>query len=511
MKLKLTAIYYPFLFGLFPVLFLYTNNINEVPFIDILPPAVVIIVGIALVFFILKLLTKDYGKSGLITSLLVILFFAYGHVSSYATAAFGLVKGTLILGILWITIFAIGIVFTVRSKSDLKLLHSVLNVIGVSLLCISLINIGIRALQDIGPENDTLRDVETESFATFGSTAQATGANYPDIYYIIIDSYAGKSTLEDIFKYDNSKFLSSLETMGFYVAEDANSNYSQTNISLSSSLNMDYIDNLVPEKIMENNDYTVLIDLIADNQLLQFLKDKGYYCTFISDGFFGKGVKGYDKVCLPGNGAFGLGMTNFAVALIQTTALEPFRMIIGADARNDMLYVFNTLKETPNVPSPKFTFIHSIGMHTPFVFDSTGDSVIGTALYAADEMNYYQKGYIEQLVYLNQLIEDTIEIILEISESPPVIILQSDHGSSATIKVGDTIEDLTQDQFNERMGILNAYFFPDKDYSSVYESVSPVNSFRLVLNRFFGTDLQILEDKSYYSLLERPFEFTSFD
>ncbi len=59
----------------------------------------------------------------------------------------------------------------------------------------------------------------------------------------------------------------------------------------------------------------------------------------------------------------------------------------------------------------------------------------------------------------------------------------------------------------ERMSILNAYYFPDQDYSKFYPDISPVNTFRVILDQYFGTDLGLLEDRSYFSLMETPYDF----
>jgi hypothetical protein len=54
------------------------------------------------------------------------------------------------------------------------------------------------------------------------------------------------------------------------------------------------------------------------------------------------------------------------------------------------------------------------------------------------------------------------------------------------------------------MGILNAYFLPDGKYDRFYESISPVNSIRLILNRYCGARFELLPDRAYFSL--NPYE-----
>lgn len=57
-----------------------------------------------------------------------------------------------------------------------------------------------------------------------------------------------------------------------------------------------------------------------------------------------------------------------------------------------------------------------------------------------------------------------------------------------------------------RMGILNAYHLPGCS-DRIYEGITPVNSFRVVFNCYFDTDLDMLPDKSYFSSYDSPFDF----
>jgi len=57
---------------------------------------------------------------------------------------------------------------------------------------------------------------------------------------------------------------------------------------------------------------------------------------------------------------------------------------------------------------------------------------------------------------------------------------------------------ITPDIAKTKFSILNSFYFSDKDYSQLYNSISPVNSFRVIFNKYFNTNLPILEDKRYY-------------
>jgi hypothetical protein len=59
----------------------------------------------------------------------------------------------------------------------------------------------------------------------------------------------------------------------------------------------------------------------------------------------------------------------------------------------------------------------------------------------------------------------------------------------------------------ERLSILAALRFPDGEAPPMQRAMTPVNLYRAVLNRALGAALPTIEDRSYHSTWERPFEF----
>jgi len=51
----------------------------------------------------------------------------------------------------------------------------------------------------------------------------------------------------------------------------------------------------------------------------------------------------------------------------------------------------------------------------------------------------------------------------------------------------------------ERMAILNAYYLPEPLTEGPYASETPVNTFRMILDGYFGGRFGRLEDVSYFS------------
>jgi hypothetical protein len=69
------------------------------------------------------------------------------------------------------------------------------------------------------------------------------------------------------------------------------------------------------------------------------------------------------------------------------------------------------------------------------------------------------------------------------------------------------MDDLEKTDIHERMGILNCYYFPDRNYQGITDHITPVNSFRVVLNHFFEANLPLLEERNYFSAAVALFDF----
>jgi hypothetical protein len=56
------------------------------------------------------------------------------------------------------------------------------------------------------------------------------------------------------------------------------------------------------------------------------------------------------------------------------------------------------------------------------------------------------------------------------------------------------------------MKILNAYYFPGGN-DDLYPTITPVNTFRLIFNKYFDQDYPLLEDKALYSAYDIPYNY----
>ena len=197
-----------------------------------------------------------------------------------------------------------------------------------------------------------------------------------------------------------------------------------------------------------------------------------------------------------------------------------FNILIGIFKRHDIRYsflrkrilnAFNNLEKISKEKGPYFVFSHILTPHQPFLFGKDGEFIMPKTNYYTEwfpitegrNREQYIAEYRDQLTYINKRMQQVISRILSDSPVPPIIVLQSDHGPCANLDP----ESAKNSDHTERMGILNAYYFPDQDYSELYKTITPVNSFRIILDHFFGEDLELLEDRSYFTSWSKTYDF----
>ena len=113
------------------------------------------------------------------------------------------------------------------------------------------------------------------------------------------------------------------------------------------------------------------------------------------------------------------------------------------------------------------------------------------------------KGYLEQLRFANDRFIDALDRILAKSSVPPIVIVQGDHGVFGASFDVDEGRRATA----ARLAILNAYLVPNEMRDYLYPSISPVNSFRVILPALLGQPPELLEDRFFYYEDERPGPF----
>jgi hypothetical protein len=292
-------------------------------------------------------------------------------------------------------------------------------------------------------------------------------------------------------------------------------------LSLSSSLNMDYLQTLSVDGGVSLENRGDLIELVENNRVRSFLAQKGYRLISFHNEYKAT-IPSADVYYDNSQNRIAYPVTPFESIVIDHSmarvlshfpALNKVLIEMPYDThRRHILFTFDKLREVPALDGDYFVYAHIIAPHPPFVFNEVGKVIPQETPFTLNDANYYMRdhsqknyisGYRRQIQYVNRLILETVDVILSRSTTPPIIILQGDHGPGAYLHWGSLEHTLPA----ERFGILNAYYFPDGDYSLLYPSISPVNSFRMLFNQFFEADYETLLDRHYYSSWSFPFDF----
>ena len=142
---------------------------------------------------------------------------------------------------------------------------------------------------------------------------------------------------------------------------------------------------------------------------------------------------------------------------------------------------------------PKFIVSHILKPHDPYTFDRHGniaqvvgpDGEIQFREWSDDHDPDSGGAFYGQIAWLNSQLLDVIDSILADSETPPIIVIMSDHGylpGDAPVNTHD---------------ILAAYHLPGNGRDAIYRGITSVNVFRVILDYYFNLNLGRLDDRSF--------------
>ena len=486
---KSAVILHPFIFAVYPILFFYTHNISEEYF-----GSTFLSLGISLIvsiFFwlIFNLILKNKRKSAIVVTLLIFFFFSYGRVVQLFEGKEDLLSPVVnyILISLVFLIWIFLIILIKRSKKDFKIATKILNIIAVVLLFLNVMNI---VLYELSRKKIQLSKInESKTAITNDSVIKES---HPDIYYILLDEFASSSTIKDIFDYDNSDFEKFLLDKGFFIAHESKINTVKpwTPLIMACILNMEQI---------KSNEINQCYKLMKNSKVVDILKSKAYTIYNFPMRYYEEKTSPMTKADSTFGTSYGkykgpaYKLSNFNNELLKTTVFRKFikdyyRKSLADDKKYDNIYAnyisftFNKLKKIPEYQSPKFIYAHIECPHNPYVFDRDGKR-IGIKW---DGMKYY----LDQYIFTTKIVEETINEILKKSAEPPVIIIQSDHGTFQT-KKGSKLWVGTKPEHTQN--IFNAIYLPGISYEFLNVSLVPENTFRIVFNSYFNTNYELID------------------
>jgi len=508
-KYKKFNIIHPFLLSLFPVLFIYSQNINETPVQEIILPALLILFGAVLLWLLTRFIIKNNEKSAFIISLLLVLSFSYGHIylliDDFTLGNSDIGRHRYLL-IPFAISFIVGTYYFVKTKVNLNNMSTIFNVFAVTVLAIVLINIVTYNIENIDSFGSELITAKT-SLALFDTTIetipphQGEIKNYPDVYYIILDAYTSSSSLKKFLNYDNQEFVSYLTNKGFKVNHNSYSNYPGSLPSIASTLNMRYLNFLTEGEIGQRELHILSEKMIVENTVMQNFKSAGYEIIIIHKPF----------AVITSSPLFDLELCkrnkyidSQLLSLIIRTSILSFSLEKWQEheMRETTLCNFSELpKQQQKFDEPIFVFSHILIPHPPYLFSPEGQPVSSVRPQGLEDWDY-KEGYINSLKFANKKIMQVVDELLTDPENPPVIIIQADHGTQFDFDPSKT----SNENIEQLMSNFSAYYLPGIDKNFPDDVITPVNTFRIIFNSYFNTDYDLLENKIYWEDIHGTFD-----
>ena len=472
---------YPVSLAAYAVLFLYSSNLDQTSIDQVLPVLVGVVAVMAVLQVGLSVILRDAQKAALILGVAAAIFFGYHHLAL-------IVRGTPFnpwgFRAVWVGMVALALVLLVFARGRLGLVTRGLNVLLGVLLLVSAITIIPHELSAGAAE--VTHPAPAPSAIPIASLPPDT--TLPDIYFFVFDRYGSERSILLRYGITDNDLYDWLEDNGFYVARNSHANYHSTSESINSTLNMAFLSDLEPGSL-------------RDHAVGRFLKGLGYTYTHIGSNF------GPDQTADRADRNMGVErVSDFAAAFYDASLLPRLAALVGqgpADPARERQHVWTTFDlqtfaDVQSTPGPKFVFGHVLLPHPPYIYDRTG-----RYLTAAESARMSKSdAYNEQMLYLDDRLKKILEPLLALPEAKrPIIILEADEGPypAAYEKGGrawDWVKASTED-LKIKYGILNAQFWPGVKDTGLYQSISSVNTFRLLFSKYFGADLPLLPDKAF--------------
>ncbi len=527
--MKQKAFLPPFLFTIYGVLTLIANNITEID-LYALQTLVFSTVACGLILLSFRLIFRNTAQASLISSGAILLVFLYGLLKSSVQASVEAdpAQWLLLLSLLAWGLFFIWVFVVLKRLKSYELISKYFLTVSLILNVFPVVSFTSYFIQTASLDQKVEAFLQ-DSYAQEGFSALTAGAGAsaarPDIYYIILDAYSRADILAEIYSYDNAPFEHQLAERGFYVATQSNSNYATTLASLSSSLNMIHVNSVaqyVAKGPWVNREWIIseaLDRILRQNFIMAFLAQDGYQLVSYDSGFERVSLPQVDYyMTAPAIEESNYQTKNLFELFFFNTFVEKIYLRFGKTEKSQLtsiydahrvrlLFTFDTIPEFASKPGNYFVFAHLVAPHPPFVFGPHGEAIDSSVAFTLAATNFANRDaqlYIDEVHYINSLVLQMIDQILAASDTPPVIILQADHGSRVYT------DESRSPELKEKLffPILNAYYLPGVALESVmYPAMSPVNTFRVVLNEYFGMSLPLLPDQSYYWDEESDYRF----
>ena len=513
-------IIYPFLVAAYGVLALAAKNAAEVSLADLGRP-LVIALAIAVVGLLWGLLlTRDRHASGLIALALVLWFAGYSYVVRFlahepwlqplSTPEYAV---PLIAGLFSAIAYSVASRFARHLSTMTRFLNRCALILSL-IPAVMLLN-GWRQLR----EQPGDRSGESASMPAVLPRNAVESLPRPDIYLIILDEYTGARSLRQNYGFDNRSFEDSLAGLGFFVPASPHSNYVHTHLALASILNWQLLQDRPASLRADQGALKIDYTAIEDNRTARYLHDLGYRFVFFPSNYRATARNRHADLQLPDPAHL---TSEFETAWFRATPAMTVRRwwcdALGCDPASSyeappaelIEWKFDQLGRLSAGTGPTFTFAHLVTPHWPYMFDAECHHVEPYRPPTDSGPNELpmKRAYVAQIQCVNHMVLGLVGKLIAGSKTPPIIILQADHGHGRLGRSFPALGDAGPERVAERTDIFAAYYLPGHPTGVVYDSITPVNVLPRIFNHYFDARIPLQPDATFWSTWDEPFKFT---
>ena len=475
---------HPLLFGIYPILFLWSQNVGEVGLADVEDAFRRAIPILFLATAMSWIIFRDRRRGALIVTPAALGFLLFGQVTRLHVPAE-------LEAAAWLAIIAIALVAAVTlSRTWLVRLDTALLRVAVILVVVSLVSIvptEVEQVLAVKPVPTTGRGLPT-----------VTAAAKRDVYWLVFDRYGSDRSLQLQFGVTNP-LTPWLRDHGFEVLSDSHANYVGTAQSLATTLNMTPLDRLVRSVPTTSPNYAPIYATIQSSRVVRQFQALGYRYLHLGSWWNPTRVdyaadQNYNADLVP----------DFTSVVIETSVIPYAIKALGIDAvpptesakhLKHNSYALDTLDGLPSEAGPKFVVAHVLLPHPPYIFDRDGRYIAPDEAATLDPDDAWHR----QLDYTNSRLKTFIEGLLALPEDrQPIIILQADEGPwpdrYAADKVGFDWNHASAAELEIKFGIMNAWYVPGAADLRLPQSLTAINTFPVLFDRYFGLDYPLLPD-----------------
>lgn len=433
-----------------------------------------------------KIILKDYERAVVFMFILLCIFFFFGAAKDFIrgmrAASFGrysiFLPATIIVTV-------VSYLLIRRTTDSMK--RAVLFIRSLLTICIFLETCIL--IYNVFSHKEQQKDLGDIDYHIISGINVPDSVQRPFVFWIVMDEYSGNTALKKRWRYNNP-LDSILRDKGFFSADFARSPYNYTHYSLVSSLDMTYLKELKEHSVIGFRDIVRGNISLRQTNVIKLLEKEGYnihnytiyniddHPTRAHEYFVNADFRLLDNQTLPGRLKQDLGWKFAKSDKVEGLKKEyQYRLSLVQEG-------LTAAKNAINDTVPSFFMFHYMLTHEPFLYKPDG-SLDTTAGFDVDE-----KKYVPSIVYANNVILTLVDSLKEMySGKDFVIILQGDHGYKYDEK----------DPFFDQEGcsILYSVYCSDHRQSAWSNTFNSVNTFRVLFNKYFHTNLPVLENRSY--------------